>query len=737
MKKLSLDRTQLKLIAICSMVIDHIAWGFLDFHSPLAQFLHVLGRLCIPIMCFFVAEGFRKTGNVRKYAHRMATFAIASSIPFYLFFHEEYGYRQNIIFDYLLGLLLLIVLESKKLKKWIKVLLSILLFAISMAIGGWVVGPMLFILIFYYGRDFKEQAKWFCIADVAIVALLVVLILLNSVYHFSHYDWVWWDKFYLLGFMLALPLLKTYNGEKGRNIFGPYFFYLFYPLHFLVLYALQRYFSGQLSNYEIYAGFHIVALALSCTLVGLTFRARPSKGQNAITFFMICASIYILGFVLEIFSSTPEAYYIDCIIEYLGEFLAMLTSLFFVSYMCRKSIPSFVIALHAMAAVFLMYSLVTTRETGFFYSYIGVNYDGPFARLELVHSTGFYLAMAYLAFICVEDIGMCLTTLANGTKVDKQRVRFIIYSCVGAWIPYCLTKTGITGGYEVPALGLVCVGVFLYLTFVKFGTLDSVLLASENALDHGHEGIVVIDSSFRIQYHNTMVDKVLGDFPHNKDIHKWPIMNEVIEGKRTSYEANGRIYDFQIEPLMENGIEQGKMIWIIDNTDHHYALMEIEEYANRDPLTGLYNRAHFKELVDQDVNQHRRGTFLMMDMDNFKQVNDLYGHQRGDTVLISLANILLGYPGDEMYACRIGGDEFCAYLRDITDEEKVNEIINNIMDSFSLHFRDDGSVKCSISMGAVINDFSNGILLNCSEMYSLADDKLYEAKEAGKSTYKI
>ncbi len=118
MKSIGLNRTQLKIIAIISMVIDHIAWGFVDFYSPLGQLLHVCGRLTVPIMCFFIAEGFTKTKDLKRYIFRMAAFAAISIIPFYLFFHEEYGYRQNIIFDLLLGLLLLTVLESKKLKKW-------------------------------------------------------------------------------------------------------------------------------------------------------------------------------------------------------------------------------------------------------------------------------------------------------------------------------------------------------------------------------------------------------------------------------------------------------------------------------------------------------------------------------------------------------------------------------------------------------------------------------------------
>ena len=116
----TLDRTQLKLIAICAMVIDHTAWGFAEFMTPLGQIMHIMGRFTLPIMCFFVAEGFRKTSNIKAYITRMACFAVVAMIPFYLFFHEEYEYRQNIIFDLLLGLLMLTVLEHEKLKKWQK-----------------------------------------------------------------------------------------------------------------------------------------------------------------------------------------------------------------------------------------------------------------------------------------------------------------------------------------------------------------------------------------------------------------------------------------------------------------------------------------------------------------------------------------------------------------------------------------------------------------------------------------
>lgn len=735
-KKLSLDRTQLKIIAIISMVIDHSAWGFLDFYTPLAQFLHVCGRFTIPIMCFFIAEGFRKTHDIKRYIFRMATYAVVSILPFYVFFHEEYDYRQNIIFDLLLGLLLLTVLEST-LKKWVKILLSILLFTISITIGGWIIEPMLFILIFYYGRSWAEKVRLFIIADVAMVALLAGLISLNSIYHFSHYEWVWWDKFYLLGFMLALPLLKCYNGEKGKNIIGRHFFYVFYPMHFLVLAAIKAIFVQKVDFYTLYAALHIIAFLVCILLVALSLRARPSVGQMAISIFLLTAGIYVFGFILEIFATTADGYYLACLVQYLGEFAALISALYFVAYMCRKEFPVWVMAIHIVISAVLMYELLMTRESGFFYASISVNNDGPFPRPEIVHSTGFYLSLAFIFFICVEIISLCISVFRTGTALDRKRIRYILYSMIFCWIPYIATLSGVTNGYEIPALGLFITAIFLYMSFIKFGTLDSVTLAGENALDHGHEGIIVLDASYRIQYHNSLVDEILGDYSHTQDVRKWPVMKDILSGELKQYEVDDKIYEFQIEPLIENGYEQGKMVWIIDSTEHFENLKNIAELANRDGLTGLYNRIYFKELVDVEVEAGESGCFIMMDMDNFKQINDHYGHKRGDSVLISLANILISYSDEILYACRVGGDEFCAYLRGVKDKETVISVIENITKVFSNSFRESDEIKCTISIGAIINDSDKGELKNCSEMYQAADKLLYEAKGAGKNKYVI
>ena len=335
-----LNRTQLKVIAIIAMVIDHTAWGFVEAMTPLGQLMHIIGRLTLPTMCFFVAEGFRHTSNKKTYLGRMAFFAAVTIIPFYVFFHETYDYRQNIIFDLMLGLLMLMVLESKKLIKWQKVILAALLFTVSAVIGGWVIVPILFIIAFYYGKDFKTQAKWVCVITITLVAFLVIATNLNQIYHFSKYDWLWYEELYLLGFMLPLLLLKHYNGEKGPNI-GKYFFYFFYPAHFLVLAGIKAVVAG-LTIHQIYIAVHIIGLLIGMVILIRVVLAKPSKGQTAGIVLIMSACTYIFGFVVEIVSVEVSGFYAGTLVQYFGECILMIGFTMFMAEMCHREVPAFI-----------------------------------------------------------------------------------------------------------------------------------------------------------------------------------------------------------------------------------------------------------------------------------------------------------------------------------------------------------------------------------------------------------
>lgn len=728
-----LDRTQLKIIAICAMVCDHTAWGFVEFMSPLGQVMHVIGRLTLPIMCFFVAEGFRHTSSRSGYIKRMMHYAVVAMLPFYLFFGELYEYRQNIIFDLLLGLLLLAVLENERLQVWQKAVLSVGLFTISAVIGGWVIMPMLYILVFYYVKGFKRQAAWFCGLTITLEVFLIVAVELNRVFHFSKYDWPWYDKLYFLGFMIPLLLLKHYNGEKGKTVISKYFFYLFYPAHFLVLAGIRALTDG-CSAYQLYVAVHVLQVIVCLGILLMVLWVRPSRGQISTLLLVLAACNYTFGFLVEITSGNVGGFYAATLMQYFGECLLMIGFTMFVGEMCRRRIPAFVYALECVCGILIMWMLLTTRENGIFYTYIGINVDGPFPRLVLEYGIGFMLFVAYMVVVCGGCIITCILGIRRAIGVERKRIYCMIAAVVCPWLPNVIRATGITGGYEVPCLGFTGAVILVGMALVRYGYFDSITLAGESALSHGQEGIMVIDNRHMVTYFNKRMEEMFGQLSLKQNVYKNETLKDIFEGNIKNLKLHGQVYEMRVEPLLEGGYVQGRMLWVLDVTEHHRMLEQISDLAHKDSLTGVYNRKYFITLLNEYLKEGI-GSLFMMDLNHFKQINDRFGHQAGDEILQKFGEVLLDQ-GEGTIACRIGGDEFCLFCKDAIDAKELEELAEKIGADFAKKVAGEkyGDIT-SVSLGiARILEASDREFEN---LYSNADKALYVAKNRSKNAWYI
>lgn len=730
----TLDRTQLKLIAICAMVCDHVAWGFVEFWSPLGQIMHVIGRFTIPIMCFFVAEGFRKTSSVKEYIKRMTCFWIITIIPFYLFFGELYEYRQNIIFDLLLGLLTLAVLEHKKLEKWQKAIGTAVLILVSAIIGGWVIMPIFYILVFYYVKGFKKQAIWVCGLTVFLEVFLIVAVELNRVLHFSRYDWPWYDKLYFLGFMLPLLVLKRYNGEKGKKILGKYFFYLFYPAHFLVLAGLKALMNGA-TMYDIYVAFHVISLMSCLGILIIVLWAKPSRGQSGTLILAASGCIYVFGFLVESTSGNVGGFYAATLMQYFGECMLMIGFTMFVGEMCQRSVPAFIYTLEWVLGIFIMWMLFTTRENGIFYTYIGINEEGPFPRLLLEYGWGFRFFVTYMVVVCLGCIITCILGITKSGGIDRKRMLCTVIAVFCPWLPNLVRATGITGGYEVPGFGILGAMILVGMALTKYGYFDSIALAGENALNHGQEGIMVIDNRNTITYFNKQMEELFGELALKQNVFKNETLKAIFEGRLKKMELQDRIYEMRVEPLEEGGYIQGHMLWILDITEHHEMLLKISDMAHKDSLTGIYNRSYFVSLLEEYLKEGGNGSMFMMDLNNFKKVNDRFGHQAGDDILKTFGKVLSNQ-GDEIIPCRIGGDEFCLFYKNAIDTKELEALVEKLSMEFRREMEGEKYAEImTVSFGiARILEITDR---EFERLYSNADKALYVAKNRRKDNWYI
>lgn len=243
-----LNREALKMIAMILMLLDHAymtvvtASGF--------QWMTMLGRLAFPIFAFQIVEGYIHTSDKKKYTLHMLLFACISEIPFNLMMGGEiFGpFHQNVMFTFLIALLLLRLLDRIFTLKLHWVVKGILIFAVcvlavlagTLTFVDYFGFGVLTVLIFYLA---KKMPNTYLTVAVQVVGLWLInwvlmggrVIILGSGFEFPEQGLA----------LLSLPLIWCYNGKKslsGRaaTVFK-YAAYLFYPVHILILSLMALY----------------------------------------------------------------------------------------------------------------------------------------------------------------------------------------------------------------------------------------------------------------------------------------------------------------------------------------------------------------------------------------------------------------------------------------------------------------------------------------------------------------
>lgn len=164
---------------------------------------------------------------------------------------------------------------------------------------------------------------------------------------------------------------------------------------------------------------------------------------------------------------------------------------------------------------------------------------------------------------------------------------------------------------------------------------------------------------------------------------------------------------------------------------------ELDYNSKHDQLTNLYNRKIIEEYISLEIHKNNQlnGIVLLIDLDNFKRVNDEKGHIEGDKVLKQIAEIMNRSFTEEDIKVRLGGDEFMVYIPNSMMleelEQKIESFINNVRTDLKEYYEEN---SLSVSVGACIcsKEFDT-----YEKMYNMADSAMYVVKKSGKDGYYI
>ena len=233
----------LKLFAITAMTIDHLTsviWPGYHYEWWIIL-LHIIGRLTAPTMWFMIVEGFHYTHDVKKYASRLFIFAIVShfaynfcfGIPFVPFKTGPFN-QTSVMWPLAWGVVALYMFKGEKCSswpQWLKTVLFILICAVCFP-SDW---SSIAVLSIVYINDNYGNLKNQILA-------MMLCVLMYSIVWFFAIDKVY--AFILLGVIIVWPFMANYNGQRGKWKGMKWFFYIYYPLHLVLIGLLRLYLHG-------------------------------------------------------------------------------------------------------------------------------------------------------------------------------------------------------------------------------------------------------------------------------------------------------------------------------------------------------------------------------------------------------------------------------------------------------------------------------------------------------------
>lgn len=210
------------------------------------------------------------------------------------------------------------------------------------------------------------------------------------------------------------------------------------------------------------------------------------------------------------------------------------------------------------------------------------------------------------------------------------------------------------------------------------------------------------------------------------------IVNVAVEMLHEGYDVDEKLAQ-TMKQISGDVSETGELMRQVVTTSTQETKSELE----KDSLTGFLNRRSFEEKIEKFLRKPMSyGTFFMMDMDNFKSVNDTYGHLAGDELILTFVNIIKNCVREQDFVCRVGGDEFAIFFPYLDKEKVIRKRADEIISCFAKERDRLGYANCSVSIG-IMTKYAKSNNMDYDNLYKCADNALYYVKNNGKDDFHI
>ncbi|MBN2616726.1 MAG: diguanylate cyclase [Spirochaetales bacterium] len=493
----------------------------------------------------------------------------------------------------------------------------------------------------------------------------------------------------------------------------------------------------------------IILIIMGIITLYLSFWSFISKkgidGYMEFALFMLSVAIYTFGYALEISYSELSKVLIAIKFEYISiPYMALLAFLLTYRYINKKPLKSSLIILLSIIPLTSTILVFTLEHHNLFYINPQI-IDGDYFPVLIFKKGSIYiLRFIYQQVLVIISITYALYKMRHTYNYEKKHYIFLILAQL---IPGLIAFLYIVGlnpnGIDINPFSSFIVGTIFAIAILKYGFFELIPIGRNIVLDSINDAFIIIDNTYTVIDFNNAASKLefykpeLNNKINNSDNFSVLLKDAIDDGLDSFNYSFKNISNCSLHykiSICDLSISQknqiGKVVIITDITDVMALLEKLKLQASVDYLTGVSNR---RELISNSIREIEISkrtklplTFIMVDIDNFKMINDEYGHITGDQVLINVSKALSQELRNIDLIGRYGGEEFLIICPNTNKVDGINTAERLRQKLLQLKPR----VTCSFGV-YTHSDFISDIKIDT--LIDFADKALYNAKNLGKN----
>ena len=502
--------------------------------------------------------------------------------------------------------------------------------------------------------------------------------------------------------------------------------------------------------YNILIMLYVISIFVSLAMLYMSIFVRRAPKSIYFSYMALAIFLFALGYYFEIVAGSYEVALIAAKIQYLGiPFIVPFLFLFVFEYCVKVKLKKRIIMAVLIPPVIVALLVMSWPWSDIFYKDLVYDTSGVIPRLIVTGGIPYIIFFAYTYVLAIASAVIVAYYRKRGDDIFKRQTSALI---IGTLIPSIGNAVNVLKlsdmGFDITPMLLSVTCMLLGYSIFRRGLYMIEPLAQEQIMENMSDGFILVDMQGKFIDANAAAKRL---FPKLKAISpgaEMSIFDNItqandgsIEGREfTLTEDDGvkshyRTSQYYIE---NNSKPIGRCVMVYDITEAKERLDEVSQLAEHDSLTGLINRGTLYrkgKVLFAQFELKSNAAVLMMDIDFFKNINDTYGHLNGDEVLKKVSEALAARFRSTDIVGRYGGEEFCAFLPQISGEAAMGlaEKLRAGIEKLDL-ILDGEKVNITISIGVAIYDSSRH--KNFEAMLSDADTALYEAKKSGRNCVK-